>query len=204
MILVITLVIGILSYFLQPIIKKHAYIIYGLAVLLGGASIFLTKVKPLAPIRAGFIGFAIIYIVMIIGILPKKTKIFKRLYKIRPNLSIISFILLTAHALFYILNRNTIDAQLDPFGVIAYIVMIPLFITSFKDLPTKKHLFKWKKLHRFSYLAYILTFIHLLIVSEGVNFIIYLLMFIPYFIVKPYRLVKIDMPMMRKSRGNAI
>jgi DMSO/TMAO reductase YedYZ heme-binding membrane subunit len=72
--------------------------------------------------------------------------------------------------------------------------MIPLFITSFQKLDKPEVMFKWKKLQRFAYLAYLLIFIHLIIVSDMPNTVMYLVLFVPYFFYKPYHFIKHEMP----------
>jgi len=72
--------------------------------------------------------------------------------------------------------------------------MIPLFITSFQKVDKPKVMFKWKKLQRFAYLAYLLIFIHLIIVAEMPNMAMYIVLFVPYILYKPYHFIKHEKP----------
>ena len=69
-------------------------------------------------------------------------------------------------------------------GLSAFLIMIPLFITSFSKI---RNLYKypvWKKLHRWSYLAYILIFLHIILVAELRAVIVYTAIFTPYLVMK--------------------
>ena len=63
-------------------------------------------------------------------------------------------------------------------GIIAFLVMIPLFITSFKKIRIKMKYPEWKKLQRFAYLFYLLVYIKLF------ELIVYTIVFGAYFILK--------------------
>ncbi|MDF2884595.1 MAG: hypothetical protein K0R54_5162, partial [Clostridiaceae bacterium] len=49
-------------------------------------------------------------------------------------------------------------------GIIGFIIMIPLFITSIKKIRYKMKGLRWKKLQRWAYLFYILAYVHILLV----------------------------------------
>ena len=62
--------------------------------------------------------------------------------------------------------------------------MLPLFITSFMIVRKKFTFTTWKKLQRFAYLAYIMIFIHLILMAELPNLAVYIVLFVPYIILK--------------------
>ena len=49
-------------------------------------------------------------------------------------------------------------------GIIAFIIMTPLFITSFKKVRRKMQGIQWQKLQRLAYIFYFLVYIHILFV----------------------------------------
>jgi DMSO/TMAO reductase YedYZ heme-binding membrane subunit len=204
-IIAIILVFG-LSYLFSDWIKKHHLYLYLGAILLGILAIILKDKTFTQPFNKGFLGLAFFYVVMIIGVLNKDSKLFKRLFKVRPELSITGFILLTPHAIFYLLDKflGTYSENINiVLGLLTYLIMVPLFITSFKVIENKKQFFKWKKLQRFAYIIYLLIFIHLIVVvdSTSPNFYVYLIMFIPYFIYKPIHFFLHEKPAYQKMKS---
>jgi DMSO/TMAO reductase YedYZ heme-binding membrane subunit len=189
--------LGLLGYFLSSKIEKVKYILYGIFTLLGVVSIVLKSLPIFTPINQGFLGLSFFYVVMITGLFKHDSAIYKRLYSVRSIYSILGFIVLTPHAVIYLIEKFANNGPIDLFGVIAYLIMIPLFITSFQKVDNPQKMFKWKKLQRFAYLAYLLIFVHLIIVAKMPNTIVYLVLFIPYFIYKPVHFIKHEMPIYR-------
>jgi len=188
------ILIGIAGYFLSTRMVKNKYVLYGIFVFLGVLSIIFRNLPVSTPINQGFLGFAFFYVVMITGVFKRDGESFKRLNSVRSIYSIIGFIILTPHAIFYIIDKFTNNGLFDIIGLLAYLVMIPLFITSFQKTDRPETLFKWKKLQRFAYLAYLLIFIHLIIVSEMPNTVMYIVLFAPYALYKPYHFIKHEKP----------
>jgi DMSO/TMAO reductase YedYZ heme-binding membrane subunit len=73
--------------------------------------------------------------------------------------------------------------------------MTPLFITSFMKIRKKMSRKSWVNLQRFAYVVYVLIFIHLLLMASMPNILVYIVLFVPYFILKIIKEVK-------KYRGN--
>jgi DMSO/TMAO reductase YedYZ heme-binding membrane subunit len=75
-------------------------------------------------------------------------------------------------------------------GLIAFIIMIPLFITSLKKVRSKMKYVKWKKLQRWAYPFYVLTYIHIVLSIfnddelDIIKLSIYTIVFVSYFILK--------------------
>ncbi|MCK5762226.1 MAG: ferric reductase-like transmembrane domain-containing protein, partial [Candidatus Izimaplasma sp.] len=69
-------------------------------------------------------------------------------------------------------------------GLIAFAIMIPLFITSFSKFRKKYKFAEWKKLHRWSYLAYSLVLVHVVLVSDFRDAVAYVVIFTPYLVMK--------------------
>jgi DMSO/TMAO reductase YedYZ heme-binding membrane subunit len=205
------LVIILLSYYFGEKLKKYNLYFYIFAAILGVLALIFSAKQFTLPFNQGFLGFSFFYVVMIIGLLNKESKIYKRLFKVRPELSILGFILLSPHAIFYLMERIMTNYIPDTrivslsflIGVLAYLIMIPLFVTSFKIIENKAQFFKWKKLQRFAYIVYLAIFIHLIFVAEMPNLVIYLILFIPYIIFKPIRFFKYEKPMYKKMMKDA-
>jgi len=204
------IVIATLGYFLSEKIKKHKLILYIISTLIGILVLIFSKSNLTLPFNQGFIGFSFFYVVMIIGLLNKESTIFKRLFRVRPELSIMGFILLSPHAIYYLIERFTQNYLPDSrivaisfvIGILAYLIMVPLFITSFKVIENRKQFFKWKKLQRFAYFVYLAIFLHIVFVAEIPNLLIYLILFIPYFIYKPIHFIKHEKPLHKKMNMN--
>lgn len=188
------ILIGVTGYFLSKRIEKIKYVLYGIFAFLGVLSIIFRNLPVSTPVNQGFLGFAFFYVVMITGVFKRDGEPFKRLNSVRSFYSIIGFIILTPHAIFYIIDKFANNGLFDIIGLIAYLVMIPLFITSFQKIDRPEVLFKWKKLQRFAYLAYLLIFIHLIIVSDMPNTVLYIVLFAPYIFYKPYHFIKHEKP----------
>lgn len=181
------LVFSILAYKYSKIIRKYDRYIY-IATLLFAVMAFVLKQAPIfKPINQGYIGISLFYIVMITGALPKKSKLRIELSKIRKEYSIIGFIIVTPHAVKYLIQYIYGEINIPLYGIIVFVLMIPLFITSFSFIRKKFKYTTWKKLQSFSYLVYIGLFIHLINISdtiERINFVLYLILFITYFVMK--------------------
>jgi len=191
--LIIGAALTVAGIFLGKGIRKYSVTLYILALVLSIASFFLLdKVKVMEMFVHGFVGLTFLYIVMITGVLKKKSYLSKKFISIRKEYSILGFIFLLPHATTYILELFGDFTQIDHLiGLIAFIIMIPLFYTSFSIIRKKYKFPAWKKLHRWSYLAYILIFVHLLLVAEGRNLIIYIIIFIPYLGLKSWNEYKV-------------
>ena len=136
-------------------------------------------------INNGFVGLSFFLIVMYITIFKKSGNFYRKLYPNRGRLSIFGFIFLIPHTInFFFRDFPTFNW----YGFIAYLIMIPLFITSFINIRKKISLKKWRSLHKLAWISYLLTFIHLLIVSS--NVLLYCYIFIPYFILKIFKYIE--------------
>jgi DMSO/TMAO reductase YedYZ heme-binding membrane subunit len=159
----------IVSFSFRDFIRKNpkmTYIITGvvsvLLLLVGFASKGNVALESFLP--SGFF-----IIVMYLGV-------FSRTHKLRPirrQLSIIACILIAPHIFIYLLELFTNLFQMGDMytllsylvGVLTVIIMIPLFITSFIKVRKKYSVQSWKKLHRLSYVAYLLIYVHIVFVG---------------------------------------
>ncbi|MBX4264597.1 ferric reductase-like transmembrane domain-containing protein [Clostridium estertheticum] len=138
-----------------------------------GFPLFLEKIF----IR-GYISIAFFILVMFAGALNPKWKITRKLQNIRAELAIIASIFIIPHALIYFVrfiilklpkmfSTGVIPKLYIAYiiaGIIAFVIMIPLFITSFKRIRSKMQSGKWRKLQKRAYIFYFLIYIHILII----------------------------------------
>lgn len=110
----------------------------------------------------GHLTFAFFVLVMFAGGFKKKSKPKIALMRVRREMAILGFIFLIPHATFLII---TALSALNPTGTIAFLVMIPLFVTSFTSIRKKMHPLQWRKLHKWAYLVYLMIYVHLLSIN---------------------------------------
>lgn len=156
----------------------------------------------------GLLATTLFIIVMITAVLKKGTTYTKKLYTIRGELSIIASILIISHILghsvtygkFFLdfLAENTIGELFKELllpilvyidSILSLILVIPLFITSFKKIRKKMEPKKWKSLQRWSYLLYFLIYLHVVLLyglylKKYTDFMIYTVIFAYYLFKK--------------------
>ena len=192
MIVVLFLVIlTLLAIYANPFIRKHNTKIYIVATLLAILA-FIFKDKPIAtPFIHGFLGLSFFYIVMITGAIDKKYKIKSKFVTLRKEYSIIGFIVITPHALNYTIQGLDGTRSLEWFGLISFLLMVPLFITSFIKIRKKMTSKTWYKIQSLAYIIYLLLFIHLILnYTQTINLVLYLFLFILYFVLKTIKYAK--------------
>ncbi len=106
----------------------------------------------------GHLTLAFFIIVMYGGAFKKKTKPKITIMKVRREMAILGFLTLIPHAVLLII---TALEAMNPTGVIATTILLPLFITSFPKLRKKMHPTEWRGFHRWAYLAYLAIYAHL-------------------------------------------
>jgi len=179
------IVLTVLAVNFGKLIRKQNVKLYiGFFVLAVLSFILRYKLLFTEPINQGYLGFSFLYIVMFTGALKKKSKLRIKLMSIRREYSIIGFILLTPHSLKYLFEFFNKEIRFEWFGVIPYLIMLPLFITSFMVIRKRMTQRAWVNIQRYAYIAYILIFIHLIIVAEIPNLAVYIVLFVPYIILK--------------------
>ncbi len=137
----------------------------------------------------GHLTFALFMLVMFAGAFKKKTKPKITLMMVRREMAIIGFFFLVPHAAFLLL---TALGAWNPTGSIAFLIMVPLFITSFPKIRRKMHPLQWRKLHKAAYAAYAFIYAHLLTINliaqdDGLRFVrfaLYTIIFIVYTYLK--------------------
>lgn len=188
MIIILSVILGALAYVASKQIRKYFVGLIALTSVLAVLSIMI-EVDATQIITQGFIGLAFFVVVMFAGAFPKQSKVSKRFRSVRKEYSILGFILLIPHAYEYIVQFLDGSYPTEWIGILAMLVMVPLFITSFNKIKKKMGIKNWKELQKWAYLAYALTFIHLIIVSEGANQITYIIILSLYSFLKLWNYV---------------
>lgn len=125
--------------------------------------------------RRGLVATSLFILVMYIGVLKPKWSFTPGLMKIRGELAIIASIMLFAHTVVYAIGfilyvpsmivsgtMTLLYTVIYASGITGVLLMLPLFISSFKKIRRKFGPGKWKKLQRWSYLFYFLAYVHIL------------------------------------------
>lgn len=160
----------------ERFIKEYEIHLYLLASVYAVLSIFFYDNRFLVLIDNGTLGLSFLLVVMFTGVLPNGNTFSKLLKRNRKILSILGFVLIAPHAFLNVF----IQMQIDIFGIVAFVVMIPLFITSFIVIRKEIKPSDWNKIHKISYLAYISIFIHVIYMGDWINKIIYSVLFALY------------------------
>ena len=183
---IFVIILAVLGYFFGKGIRKHSSLINAIALIISIASILLmNKVAMMDLFIQGILGSSFLFIVMFTGALKKKSTLSKKFMTIRKEYSILGFILLLPHAAVYLIELiGELDYIESWIGLIAFAIMIPLFITSFSKFRKKYKFAEWKKLHRWSYLAYSLVLVHVVLVSDFRDAVAYVVIFTPYLVMK--------------------
>lgn len=126
----------------------------------------------------GLISISFFILVMYAGALNTKWAITKKLLSIRAELAILGSITMLPHGIIYfarflilklpkIISDGTFPILYFSYiaiGIIGFIIMIPLFITSIKKIRKRMKGIQWKRLQRWAYLFYLLAYVHILLI----------------------------------------
>ncbi len=169
--LILTIALFIINYFLYKYIHQFNYYLYGIAIILGAISLTL----EVTIINLGFVGFSFFILVMYSGAFDKG-KMKKSLLATRAEMAILGTIFITVHGIKFILYvydfGNLFAAPLYFYiGIVALLFAAPLFITSFMFIRKKMNGKSWKRLHRLAYVFYFLVAVHLILIQiDRINF----------------------------------
>lgn len=127
-------------------------------------------------IDKGIFATALFVWIMLAGTLPSHWRLRKNLMIARGELSILASILTMPHILHYVfdfiagferlgrLKGLVAWGTLTGFiaGMVAFLIMLPLFVTSFRRIRKKMPGKKWKALQEYAYVFYGLVYLHIL------------------------------------------
>ncbi len=152
------------------VLFKKSYILYIVSLFLSVLSVVYYNEVYFHYILQGLFGYGAFLVVMMVGVLPNKWTLSRKVKKYRGELSIIGFILISPHALLRVFG---VISQVDVFGIAAFVLMIPLTMISFKIIKREIDLRDWIRIQKGAYLIYIVLLVHLLFVSAWENKIVY-------------------------------
>ena len=141
---------------------KKAYIYYIIALIIAILAMIFYKNRYFDLVHFGLVGYSFFLTVMLVGVFPNKSIISRSVKKNRGVFSILGFILISPHALGHLFG---LTGDINLWGIAAYVIMIPLTITSFRFIRKEIDPKDWFKIHKAAYAIYLLLFVHLLIVS---------------------------------------
>lgn len=205
----------ILTVGLNSILKKQSKLFYGLAIIISIIVTWYELIKINTGFKLdgilyviersfmkGYVATALFILVMFAGALNKRWGITKKLLRARAEMAIMASILIIPHCVIYLykfllnlLRGNQLSVAyiaLVVLGTIAFIIMIPLFITSFRKVRIKMTPSKWNKVQKWAYPFYILVYLHIMIILLNKktiswdSIIVYTIIFGAYLIFKVY------------------
>lgn len=222
MLFLLTLIfVGFISVTLSKVdMKKLAIPIYIISLLLNIISIYLSFYVNIENniyelfikiMKQGLIGMAFLVIIMMIGAMPKSKTVIG-LFKIRGELSILAVIFMLNHFVYYMIKiiqslpnwsnltkqALLINMSVSVLSIWAWIICIPLFITSFRCIRKQMDPKSWKNLQRYAYIMYALVYVHIVFAflskpnpfNYGIDLLIYSLIFLVYFILRFGKYIK--------------
>jgi DMSO/TMAO reductase YedYZ heme-binding membrane subunit len=143
--------------FIGKYIEKHEWAFLLLALSLSLASYFIGGQFLEWTVFSGQFSFALFLLVILAGIFNKDNFIRSVIDPVRGDLALYGFIYLLPHSL------SNLDKALSGFnttGILAFVLMLPLVITSLKVLRYKMKPSSWVMMHKLSYLAYAVIYLH--------------------------------------------
>ncbi len=175
-----------LIYFYKEKIKKYPLVFYLIAIFLSVLTVIYKNIALSNVINTGYVSLVLFVIVMFLGALNRKKKNVAKMFAIRGVLSISAFIFLIPHAVVAFIGyaSNFFTDWGIIFGIMAFVVMVPLFITSFLTIRKRLDAKDWKSLHKWSYFVYLATYIHLFLLANSSNQVFYSLTFLVYTIIR--------------------
>ena len=204
--LIFIFLFALIAFYFGNTVRKNSLILYILFIILGVFSFLFSEVSIFKLINQGFLGFSLIYLVMIAGAFDNKSKIRKKLIGVRKEYSILGFLAIAPHALSKLIAGLSGELPVAWFGIATFLLMIPLFITSFTFIRRKMKPKSWKQLQSLAYVIYFLLLIHLAInYTEIIGLVIYIILFAFYIIKKIiYELAKSKAKSIKKTKTTEI
>lgn len=187
-ILLTVLITTLLSLPFYRIIHRYRYFLYVffavIAFALGGEEATIVSL--------GYVGLGVFLVVMFTGVL-NRGQVKKRLTLVRAELSVIATLFILPHALafseYLLEDVGVLNGTLSYYvGILAFLVMVPLSLTSFIFIRKWLGGKRWKSLHRFAYLFYALIALHLILIQND-RMVPYIVLFSVYFLLKAYMVI---------------
>ena len=187
MILTITLLCSLAFFhFFGKAVKKKPAVLYGICILLSLVSIFYPREGGLPFLdfffkkimQRGVLAGSLFIWVMLAPVLPKSFSGRKTIYLLRGEMAICASLITLAHnlafggkyfgALFFGQGHiSLMELHAAIVSCLMILLLIPLTITSFQTVRRKMQAKTWKKLQNWSYLFYLLLYLHIFFIYQG-------------------------------------
>ena len=187
MILTLTLICSLAFFhFFGKALKKKPAVLYGICILLSLVSIFYPREGGLPFLdfffkkimQRGVLAGSLFIWVMLAPVLPKSFAGRKTIYLLRGEMAICASLITLAHnlafggkyfgALFFGHGHiSLMELHAAIVSCLMILLLIPLTITSFQTVRRKMQAKSWKKLQNWSYLFYLLLYLHIFFIYQG-------------------------------------
>ena len=187
MIVILTLLCSLAFFhFFGKAVKKKPAALYGICILLSLVSIFYPREGGLPFLdfffkkimQRGVLAGSLFILVMLAPVLPKRFSGRKTIYLLRGEMAISASLITVAHNLAFggkyfgaVFFGQGHISLMELHGAIVSCLMIflliPLTITSFQTVRRKMQAKTWKKVQNWSYLFYLLLYLHIFFIYQG-------------------------------------
>ena len=187
MILILTLLCSFAFFhFFGKAVKKKPAALYGICILLSLLSIFYPREGGLPFLdfffqkimQRGILAGSLFILVMLAPVLPKHFSGRKTIYLLRGEMAISASLITLAHNLAFggkyfdalFLGQGHISLMELHAAIVSclmILLLIPLTITSFQTIRRKMQGKTWKKVQNWSYLFYLLLYLHIFFIYQG-------------------------------------
>ena len=187
MILTLTLLCSLAFFhFFGKAVKKKPAVLYGICILLSLVSIFYPREGGLPFLdfffkkimQRGILAGSLFILVMLAPVLPKSFSGRKTIYLLRGEMAICASLITLAHNLAFggkyfgalFLGQGHISLMELHAAIVSclmILLLIPLTITSFQAVRRKMQAKTWKRLQNWSYLFYLLLYLHIFFIYQG-------------------------------------
>ncbi len=187
MIVILTLICSLAFFhFFGKALKKKPAVLYGICILLSLVSIFYPREGGLPFLdfffkkimQRGVLAGSLFILVMLAPVLPKSFSGRKTIYLLRGEMAICASLITLAHnlafggkyfgALFFGQGHiSLMELHAAIVSCLMILLLIPLTITSFQTVRRKMQAKTWKKLQNWSYLFYLLLYLHIFFIYQG-------------------------------------
>ena len=187
MIVILTLLCSLAFFhFFGKAVKKKPAVLYGICILLSLLSIFYPREGGLPFLdfffkkimQRGVLAGSLFILVMLAPVLPKRFSGRKTIYLLRGEMAICASLITLAHnlafggkyfgALFFGQGHiSLMELHAAIVSCLMILLLIPLTITSFQTVRRKMQAKSWKKLQNWSYLFYLLLYMHIFFIYQG-------------------------------------
>lgn len=187
MIVILTLICSLAFFhFFGKALKKKPAVLYGICILLSLVSIFYPREGGLPFLdfffkkimQRGVLAGSLFIWVMLAPVLPKSFSERKTIYLLRGEMAICASLITLAHNLAFggkyfgalFLGQGHISLMELHAAIVSclmILLLIPLTVTSFQAVRRKMQGKTWKKLQNWSYLFYLLLYLHIFFIYQG-------------------------------------